>query len=417
MEEALEVYRVGLGAPELVGMLAPDGSFAYAASYLDKDYPQPISASLPLKSRVYSSAESFAYFEGLVPEGAARTLLASELHVRESDWLSMLEACGLDCVGDLVFSHGEVPLPPIYEPLPADELCDLFSRRASMAELNGSDRLSLAGTQSKVGLAHMPGCSLDAGWMRAKNSAASTHILKVGSRDRLTTLEFLCTKAAPLCGVAAADVALLDFGVPVLCSSRFDRDVRVFDKKLEVVRLHQEDMAQAMGLGSGSKYAELEGGSIAAISRLLRELSDDPAADLAQLAALTCFNYVVGNCDGHLKNISLLYGLDWTECLLAPAYDIVCTTWFEDLTRDMGMAVGGVWNIDKLGVEEFRTSAKEMGLGIKKFASVAHKVAESVDEAIMAAADVVADCFEDVGWDAETLLADIAPRKTVLSRV
>lgn len=58
MEEALEVYRVGLGAPELVGTLGPDGSFAYATSYLDKDYPQPISASLPLKSCEYSSAES-----------------------------------------------------------------------------------------------------------------------------------------------------------------------------------------------------------------------------------------------------------------------------------------------------------------------------------------------------------------------
>lgn len=398
-------------------MLAPDGSFAYAASYLEQDFPQPISASLPLRGNSFTPLEAFAYFEGLVPEGAARTLLASELHVRESDWLSMLEACGLDCVGDLVLTHGEIPSPPIYEPVSAAELRDLFSRRASMAELNGSDRLSLAGTQSKVGLAHMPGCSLDAGWMRAKNSAASTHILKVGSRDRLTTLDYLCTKAAPLCGAAAADVDLLDFGVPVLCSRRFDREVRLFGEKLEVGRLHQEDMAQAMGLGSGSKYAELEGGSIAAIARLLREQSDDPAADLVQLAALTCFNYAVGNCDGHLKNISLLYGSDWTVCSLAPAYDIVCTTWFEDLARDMGMAVGGVWNIDKLGPEEFRTCAKEMGLGLKRFASVAHEVAESVDEAIMAAACAAADCFEDVGWDAEVLLADIAPRKKVLSRV
>ena len=421
MAEDLQVYRYGAGEPVLIGALDADGSFSYAEGYAANPDNLPVSVSLPIRNEAFAPIEAKPFFEGLVPEGAARTLMASELHVREDDWLSMLASCGLDCVGDLLITAGSFPSPPTFEPVSTAELKELFSRRASMAELNGSDRLSLAGTQSKVGLAHVPNEPLVDGWMRAKNCAASTHILKVGSRDRLTNIEFLCTSAAARCGIDSAKVDLLDFGVPVLCSKRFDRICRAAKEKdpnaLQVTRLHQEDMAQAFAVDSRSKYVELEGGSLAAIARLLREESDDAVADIRRLAKLVCFNYAIGNCDAHLKNFSLLYGEHWDTVRLAPAYDLVCTTWFEDLSRSMAMAINGVWNIDCIRAEDFRACARDFGLSEKAFAAAAHEVAEAVDEAILVAGSEAGEKFEDVAWDAETLLEDIAPRKLVLSRV
>ncbi len=417
MENDLEVYRYGGGEPVLIGHLLSDGSFEYGADYLANPSNRPISASLPIADGRFSPAEAEPFFEGLVPEGAARRIMSAELHVRESDWLCMLGACGLDCVGDLLITEGELPEPPRYESVSATELKELFSRRASMAELNGSDRLSLAGTQSKVGLAHSSNEPLTSGWFRCLNCAASTHILKVGARDRLTGLEFLCTRAAALCGLGAAEVRLLDFGVPVLCSQRFDRLVAGGSRALSVTRLHQEDLTQAFGLTSGSKYVELDGGSIRAIARLLYEQSDDALEDIRRLARLVCFNYAIGNCDAHLKNFSLVYGEDWSTVRLAPAYDLVCTTWYEDLSRTMAMAINGKWEIDSIEADDLRECSKDLGLGKKSFAAIAHEVAESVDGAVMAAASEVGDEFEDVAWDAETLLEDIALRRDVLAHV
>lgn len=417
MENDLEVYRYGGGEPVLIGHLLSDGSFEYGADYLANPSNRPISASLPIADGRFSPAEAEPFFEGLVPEGAARRIMSAELHVRESDWLCMLGACGLDCVGDLLITEGELPEPPRYESVSATELKELFSRRASMAELNGSDRISLAGTQSKVGLAHSSNEPLTSGWFRCLNCAASTHILKVGARDRLTGLEFLCTRAAALCGLGAAEVRLLDFGVPVLCSQRFDRLVAGGSRALSVTRLHQEDLTQAFGLTSGSKYVELDGGSIRAIARLLYEQSDDALEDIRRLARLVCFNYAIGNCDAHLKNFSLVYGEDWSTVRLAPAYDLVCTTWYEDLSRTMAMAINGKWEIDSIEADDLRECSKDLGLGKKSFAAIAHEVAESVDGAVMAAASEVGDEFEDVAWDAETLLEDIALRRDVLAHV
>lgn len=308
MENNLEVYRYGGGQPLLIGRLFADGSFEYDAEYAADSMNLPVSSSLPISTKRFTSTETEPFFEGLVPEGAARRLMSAELHVREDDWLAMLHACGLDCVGDLPITTGALPEPPVYESVSTEELRELFSRQASMAELNGSERLSLAGTQSKVGLAHIPEGALDSGWFRCLTCAAATHILKVGSKDKLNGLEFLCTRAASLCGIESAEVHLIDFGVSVLCSRRFDRTVGVGPNALQVKRLHQEDLTQAFGLTSGSKYAELEGGSIRRIARFLYEQSDDAMGDIRRLARLVCFNYAIGNCDAHLKNLSIMYG-------------------------------------------------------------------------------------------------------------
>lgn len=417
MEKALKVFRIGEGEPALVGYLQRGGSFSYAPEYLEDPSSQQVSYSLPLKEGAYTRQEALPYFEGLVPEGNPRRLMAAELHVREDDYVSMLACCGLDCVGDLALVEDELPLPPAYEPLEPDELALALEKPERIAELNGASRLSLAGTQAKVGLAHRPGASLSEGWLRPKNGGASTHILKVSSRDEISYFEYLCMRAAELCGLRVAQTALLDMHSPVICSTRFDRELVERGDVIRVVRRHQEDFTQAFGYSSGSKYAELEGGTVHAVARFVQKVAERPIEDLDELARLACFNYLIGNCDNHLKNISLLYSVDWSEIRLAPAYDLVCTTWFPDLTRQMGMAIGGVRNIDEVAVEDIRALSGEMGVPAKRLSAICHGLAEQIQDAVYKVSSEAPVLLDEVSWKADGLLEDLAPRREVLARV
>ena len=44
------------------------------------------------------------------------------------------------------------------------------------------------------------------------------------------------------------------------------------------------------------------------------------------------FNYLIGNTDNHIKNLSLLYSEDLKSIRLAPAYDIVSTVIYKSST-------------------------------------------------------------------------------------
>lgn len=180
--------------------------------------------------------------------------------------------------------------------------------------------------------------------------------------------------------------------------------------------MHQEDFAQAFGLLPISKYAELEGGTAKTIASFIRRSFAHPIADLEAFARLSLFNYLVGNCDNHLKNLSILYGPNWRERKLAPAYDLVCTTWFPDISREMGMLLGGEGDIDAISPEHLVAFAREIKLPRTRFADMCTSLAGQVDVAIDQAVTDGAASLDELAWKAEELHEDIAPRKLILER-
>ena len=417
----LGVYRMTDGGIELVGRLSREnGSFAYCPDYLASTAPAPISYSLPLRAEEYDGASARPYFEGLIPEGLARSAVAALLHVRSEDYLSLLAGYGFECVGDVIIADKEERLDFAYEPIEIGSLAKDLAHGEATARINEVSRLSLAGTQNKVGLFHNPDeADLRIGWGKPIGGAPSTHILKSSERRNVLYLEYLCTRAAQICGVPAARVHLLDLGGPVLCSERFDRAWVGEGKdgsKPRLVRLHQEDFAQAFGLLPTSKYAELEGGTAQTVASLIRRSFDRPIANLEAFALLSLFNYLIGNCDNHLKNLSILYGADWRERKLAPAYDLVCTTWFPDISREMGMLLGGEGAIDAVGPEHLVAFAREIGLPPARFSKMCASLAGQVDTAIDQAAADGATGLDEIAWKAGELHEDIAARKLVLER-
>lgn len=421
----LSVYRLGRAVPVLVGHIGEGGtSFSYDPGYLGATEAAPLSLSLSLRSGEFGAAELRPYFEGLLAEGRARSSLASELGLSEDDWLGLLAACGEECIGDvLICERGVAPNAAEggYTPLGEAELRSLFLSDSDVARENVRTRLSLAGTQSKTALAHDPGQPLNVGWLRPVGLSVSTHILKTSHLHDLPEVEFLCMAAARACGADVAPVALLDFGSPVLAIERFDRRVRLVGGGLVVERLHQEDVAQALGITGGSKYVELEGGSVCEMVRLLRDHSVRPAFDLPALAQMLCLNYLVGNCDAHLKNYSVLHeGVSRggrALVRLAPAYDIVSTTYFPNHPRKLAMRIGGASKIDEVTAESFGVLAGELGIKDGALRRLARPLVEGLADGVLRAGEgEFGPVLGSTPYVAEDLVEDMAPRMRVLRR-
>lgn len=409
----LDVYRLQTSIPLLVGTIDGDTrSFSYASSYLLSPGPLPLSRSLPLCEETFAEERCRPYFEGLIPEGEARATLAAELGLDANDYLAMLEACGRDCIGDvLIRREGDdaASEQPSYEPLRGEALLAMFSTPEGVARENASSRLSLAGTQDKAGLAERP--DAPGAWLRPHGLAASTHILKTSYLRDVPELEFVCMRAARACGVRVAEVSLHSYGRPVVAVRRFDRRVSIDGGRLVVGRLHQEDLAQALGVLPASKYAELRGGSLRTTSSLIRSASSRPIEDIRLLAELACFNYLVGNCDAHLKNLSLVWDEDGMR--LSPGYDLVSTTYFPRFKRELAMELGGQRDIDAVGPGNFRLLAEELGITERSLKEICARLTEVAPSSIMRAGEE-ADALESTAMIAEDLLEDMAPRLNVL---
>ena len=419
----LYVYRVSHQIPGFVGTIdAERRIFAYAPSYLEDPQALRLSRSLPLRTDPFSEVEYRPYFEGLLAEGDARRALVSELEVAEDDYLALLAACGRDCIGDVMVNEGRlaegVQLNGSYSPVSSQDFRRLFLKDLSIASENAGSRLSLAGTQHKTDLAHEPEGDLADGWLRTRGIAATTHILKTSDVRDVPEIEFLCMSAAAACGIRCAKVRLLDEGRPVLAVQRFDRAAQLVDGRLRVDRLHQEDLAQAFSVVSAMKYAELPGGTVRTIARMIRRESPRPVVDLSHVAQMLVFSYLVGNCDNHLKNYSLIYGGEGdgrAATSLAPLYDVVCTTRYPRFSRNMGMAIGGVRDIDSIDPDNLFEFACDLGMSARMFKGLIEPIVGQCEEAIMKAGEgAYGPVVESTPYISEDLIKDMAPRMKVL---
>lgn len=430
----LRIYRENAAAAfdaadklRLVGILEADGSFRYDEEYLRWDDANSLSFSLPLRSEPYEEAETLAYFKGLLPEGRALASLASRLGKSEDDYLGLLECCGLDCVGDVIICPEGYTGTRGYSKTSLVELREAFfgSHAGSASEALVSSRLSLAGTQDKIGLfvdASDPSELLDdSGWYLPKGGAPSNCILKVAAPDLLPDLmlvEQLGMACARACGVSAAETELVPIGRGALLVKRFDRaeaGPELIDGHRAPIRRHQEDFAQALAHKPGSKYAELPGGTVKCIADFLRAHSTSPAHDVRSLLKIGLFNYAIGNTDNHLKNLSILYGPHWRGIRLAPAYDLVPTTYYARFTREMGMALGETRDIDAVTAEDIRMFAAQIGVSKRMLNKEIESLVASAVPALNAEANRLAqNGFDEALYVADDLGEEMAPRLEVL---
>lgn len=423
---SLDLYRETDGRLQLVGTAGADprAAFTYAPAYLGSPAAQPLSLSLPLQAEPFAEEQAAPYLRGLLPEGQALAALAQELGAREEDYLAILGSCGLDCIGDVIVNPRAYQEERSYCPIDLKGLGGLAAGPALAARALEASRLSLAGTQSKCGLFHDPSAAAGEGWYAPSGGAPSNFIVKQSSQliPRVLMVERLSMGCAERCGLRVPRAWLFDFGSYVIAVERFDRgelSSELIGGLPVPLRRHQEDFAQLFGVLPGSKYAELQGGSLAAIANLLRRRSSRPAEDLEQLARIVLFNYLIGNCDNHLKNLSVLYAPDWRSLRLAPAYDLVCTTMFERFSRNMGMALGGERNIDAVRADHLQALARELGVRPRLLKAVAAELAAECVPALRELGERLGDegdaaPLPEAPYVADDIEEDVAPRLGVL---
>lgn len=360
---------------EIVGTDVNDACFTYADIYLNNPMNHAISIGLPLSEKTFSPQRTRNFFEGLLPEGFTRRCVAQRLQTDENDYLSILTHLGRECLGAIkIVDSEEKSISLGYRKLSADDVYALASEGATeSAELVTQSHLSLTGASGKVGLYYNESKKK---WYQPLGEAPSTHIVKQ-SHVRLKKIvanEQLCLLTARNLGITVPESFIVatekkDDEAVLFETRRYDRK---FVDKEDVVdgmpvprRLHQEDFAQALGIAASDKYEKNDAGYMIKIFDLIRAHSADPIMDSLKLWDICVFNYLVGNTDNHIKNLSLLYTEDLKTVRLAPAYDIVSTVVYKSSTENMAFSIDGIYNIDEITREAFENMTKQIGLGAR----------------------------------------------------
>jgi serine/threonine-protein kinase HipA len=124
--------------------------------------------------------------------------------------------------------------------------------------------------------------------------------------------------------------------MPFFVVERYDR---VANQDGSMIRVHQEDFCQAMGIMPHLKYEREGGPNIKTCQEIIQKYSAFPAIDSTNFLKIVIFNYLIGNADAHGKNFSLLYTSSRPQ--LAPAYDLLSTAIYPELSHNMAMKIGG----------------------------------------------------------------------------
>lgn len=213
-------------------------------------------------------------------------------------------------------------------------------------------------------------------WYLPIGEAPSTHIVKQ-SHVRLKKIvvnEQLCLLTAKNLGIEIPESFIVTTDKKeeesvLFATKRYDRQFVANNNIMNGLpvpcRLHQEDFAQALGIASVNKYEKKQEGYMKKLFDVIRAYSADPMTDSLKLWDICIFNYLIGNTDNHIKNLSLLYGEDMKSIRLAPAYDIVSTMIYKNSTEDMALSVDGKYNINEISRESFGKAATQVGIGSK----------------------------------------------------
>lgn len=318
-----------------------------------------LSAALPVGDRVASPLVR-AYLDGLLPEGNARVNHAMSVGVPPDDTVGLLRAYGRDTPGAAIFvDEGDTDPTTAgrYEPLTADEVAERIRRADEHSPADAATRgesSTLPGMVPKITL-HREGEE----WFACKDGAATTWIIKRGEPEGSALADVIDTEAACLdlarrMGLTTVEAEVLEFGdVRAIAVSRYDRGAAG-------ERIHQEDLAQAVGLDTSDPNRKFQWGSrMPSLRQAADVLRLDGRPD--QLLRLVTFSHLVGNTDLHAKNVSFLRDSDGAGSL-APAYDIAVHLHHDRDNRRFALDVNG-----KQLVAEIRTDdlvAEGVGWGL-----------------------------------------------------
>jgi serine/threonine-protein kinase HipA len=350
---------VVLLAGEATGTVRQDSRgdlrFEYDASWRNRPDSYPLSLSMPLATRQHGDDVVRPYLEGLLPDNLnVLERWARRLQTSARNAFGLLAHLGEDCAGAVQLARPE----RVDALLPADggsvrwlDEAEVASLLRDMVENHGTGRtaddrgyFSLAGAQPKTVLIRDGGQ-----WGVPSGAVPSTHILKPPALDldAFDINEHLCLTISHELGLPTTRSVVHSFeGEPAIVVERYDRR----HAGGRVVRVHQEDLCQAMSVPPALKYEADGGPGAPELVAMLIEQSTDPGSDVGTFLDALALNWAISGTDAHAKNFSVLIGPG--EVRLAPLYDIVSALpypkWIHPRKAKLAIRVGREYQIAKI---------------------------------------------------------------------
>lgn len=359
-----------------------------------------LSLSLPLAGRTFAGQAVSYYLKGLLSDDPSRlSRIAAQYGVAPSDAFGLLANIGEDCPGAVQFARsdrldalrgaGPGDVTWLSESEVADILRGLATENSDLGMLADEGLFSLPGVLPKVALRWDPRRKR---WGRPSGRAATTHILKpprTGIPFHCQN-EHLCLELARELGLDSAHSSILTVeDQTVLSVARYDREIT----PRSVVRVHQEDMSQALGADPDLKYAAQGAPTLNQIVELLRKWSPRATEESLQVFQAVAYNWAIAGTDAHPRNYSVLIR-PGNLVSLAPLYDIASSLLVrrsvpraKPETWRLAMAIGGYTTIGEIGREAWSDEARRAGL---RTDLVLERVSETVSAIPDAAERVVA---------------------------
>jgi serine/threonine-protein kinase HipA len=348
---------------QLAGELSQDkyGTivFQYDQDYLNKN-GAPISHSMPLTREIYYGNEAHAYFTGLLPEEEMLTATAKAIGTSTLNYFKLLTELGKEPIGAIQIGSSTLSKSFKYEEISIDELDKIIKKSDSLLSTLYHEkelRLSLAGAQSKTGLYND-----NHRFFIPQNGSPSNIIVKPSHKQypNLVFNEYACMKIASSLGIITPNVQLVSTPTqPLFVIDRYDR---VYNN-VHIERLHQEDFCQALGVQNQNKYESDGGPSFVQCINLLRKATTVPAVEINKFISLFLFNLIIGNKDAHGKNYSFLHQNN--KCILAPAYDILSTSFYPELSIKMSMSINSKFELDEINEGDLTQMAQSANINGK----------------------------------------------------
>lgn len=317
-------------------------SFTYSEDWLARDLPVPLSLSMPVVPTTYTGTGVENWLWGLLPDNE-ETLRrwAREFHVSARNVFALLGHLGEDVAGAVQFVRpervDEVRVEGHIRWLNDAEFEQrIYALRNDAALARQADdpgRFSLAGAQAKSAFLYR-----DGRWGIPGGRIPTTHIVKPATDtfEGLVENEHFCLRLAEAVGLNAArsQVLQLDDAAAIVVE-RYDRVIM----HGELIRLHQEDMCQALGVHPVNRYEKEGGPGVLEVFDVLNA-SSDPRRDRERFLRAQVFNFLIGGTDAHAKNFSVLLD-EGGDVRLAPLYDLASRLPYLDIQRiKLAMRIG-----------------------------------------------------------------------------
>jgi len=409
--------------------------FTYEESWRRDPGALPLSLSMPMTLAEHGHAVIEPFLQGLLPDNdEILRSWARRHHVSSRNAFALLAYVGEDCAGAIQLVRAErldmLTATDTWDVEWVDE-AEIGARLRTLRRDSSawqvrpeSGQFSLAGAQPKTALL-LEGDR----WGVPSGRAPTTHILKPPMRelDGHVENEHLCLQLARELGMPVARSKVQRFGDQVaIVVERFDRartaelaagaaaraatlaaasasDVdparaakgaaeasaqaaalSALAETTPILRLHQEDACQALGVSPTSKYQNEGGPSAADVVDLLRRHSSRPVEDVWTLVEALAFNWLIAGTDAHAKNYSILHG-GAGRVRLAPLYDLASALPYEDMEPQrltLAMKIGGKYRLRDIGGRQWEKLAGELSLDAEELLSRVGSATERLPDAM-----------------------------------